>query len=70
MMVSRVRYPAQRGAALALSSAGWVVWLGGSLGLYPMTGPAIAGLAVVLVVVPVAHSVRLRTTALPVQVEP
>ena len=70
MMISAVRYPAQRGAALALSSAGWIVWLGGSLGLYPMTAPAIAGLVVVLLVVPVAHTVRLQTTAMPVQVDP
>lgn len=70
MMISSVHYPAQRGAALALSSAGWIVWLGGALGLYPMTGPAIAGLVVVLLVVPVAHTVRLQTTVVSVQVDP
>ena len=70
LMISSVRYPAQRGAALALSSAGWVVWLGGSLGLYPMPAPALAGLVVVLLVVPIAHNVRLQTTALPAQVDP
>ncbi|WP_456846838.1 CDP-alcohol phosphatidyltransferase family protein [Cellulomonas sp. P5_C6] len=73
LMVSRVRYPAQRGAALALSSAGWAVWLGGALGLYPMRAPAIVGIVVVLVAVPVAHAVLPRVrrpVAVPVQVDP
>ena len=30
LMVSRVHYPAQRGAALGISSVGWAVWLGGA----------------------------------------
>lgn len=58
LMVSRVHYPALRGAALGISSVGWAVWLGGAIGLYPMRVPAIAGLAVILVAVPVAHGVR------------
>ena len=73
LMVSRLRYPAQRGAALGLSTVGWVLWLGGALGLYPMRVPAIAGLAVILVVVPVGHGVRVRSrtpVVIPVSVDP